>query len=347
MDADAQRAFMRHAVRALGGAHAGRSRRAIRRGHRQGRQGHRRGLEPRHLDERPDRACRGHAPSATPAKALGTFSLAGCEIYTSCEPCPMCLAAIYWARLDRIYFANSREDAAAIGFDDELIYDEVVEADRGARHPDASKLDAAGSGGGVRGVAGEARQGRVPERSHDRRHPRMAERAAALGACHGRHRLDRHLVLLHLARGERCGSGAGQEPGIAGETWMVHGGGFYLAEKYAVAPERMPDELHWFKYEAYFTWLTGFLLLVVDLLFRRRRVPDRQGQDAARSGLGGHPLGRLARRRLVHLRRDLQVAARAEDGAARRSRSSSRSPPSRSSITASFPTAPRSCMSAR
>ena len=59
----------------------------------------------------------------------------------------------------------------------------------------------------------------------------------------------------------------GQDPGIAGETWMVHGGGFYLAEKYAVAPERMPDELHWFKYEAYFTWLTGFLLLVVIYYF--------------------------------------------------------------------------------
>jgi uncharacterized membrane protein len=55
----------------------------------------------------------------------------------------------------------------------------------------------------------------------------------------------------------------GQPPGIAGETWMVHGGGFYLAEKYRVAPERMPDELHWFKYEAYFTWITGFLLLAV------------------------------------------------------------------------------------
>ena len=58
-------------------------------------------------------------------EALGTFSLKGCEIFTSCEPCPMCLAAIYWARLDRITFANSREDAAAIGFDDELIYGEV------------------------------------------------------------------------------------------------------------------------------------------------------------------------------------------------------------------------------
>ena len=60
--------------------------------------------------------------------ALGTFSLAGCEIFTSCEPCPMCLAAIYWARLERITFANSRGDAAAIGFDDERIYGEVSKA---------------------------------------------------------------------------------------------------------------------------------------------------------------------------------------------------------------------------
>jgi tRNA(Arg) A34 adenosine deaminase TadA len=58
-------------------------------------------------------------------EVLGNFSLQGCEIYASCEPCPMCLAAIYWARLDRIFFANSREDAAAIGFDDEHIYGEV------------------------------------------------------------------------------------------------------------------------------------------------------------------------------------------------------------------------------
>jgi tRNA(Arg) A34 adenosine deaminase TadA len=58
-------------------------------------------------------------------KVLGTFSLEGCEIYTSCEPCPMCLSAIYWARLDRIYFANTRQDAAAIGFDDDFLYREV------------------------------------------------------------------------------------------------------------------------------------------------------------------------------------------------------------------------------
>lgn len=58
-------------------------------------------------------------------QALGRFDLRGCEIYTSCEPCPMCLAAIYWARLDRIHFANTRQDAAAIGFDDDFLYREI------------------------------------------------------------------------------------------------------------------------------------------------------------------------------------------------------------------------------
>ena len=56
---------------------------------------------------------------------LGTFSLKGCEIYTSCEPCPMCLAGIYWARIDKIHFANTREEAAAIAFDDEFLYQEL------------------------------------------------------------------------------------------------------------------------------------------------------------------------------------------------------------------------------
>ena len=58
--------------------------------------------------------------------ALGRFDLSGCEIYASCEPCPMCLSAIYWARLDRVWYANAREDAARIGFDDALIYREVA-----------------------------------------------------------------------------------------------------------------------------------------------------------------------------------------------------------------------------
>lgn len=56
---------------------------------------------------------------------LQTFSLAGCEIYSSCEPCPLCLAAIYWARLDRVYFAATCDDAAAAGFDDRSFYREV------------------------------------------------------------------------------------------------------------------------------------------------------------------------------------------------------------------------------
>ncbi len=58
--------------------------------------------------------------------ALGRFDLRGHEVYTSCEPCPMCLAAIYWARLDRIHYANDRADAARIGFDDEALYRELA-----------------------------------------------------------------------------------------------------------------------------------------------------------------------------------------------------------------------------
>ena len=58
--------------------------------------------------------------------ALNSFQLDGCAIYTSCEPCPMCLGAIYWARPDKVFFACTREDAAAVGFDDELIYNELA-----------------------------------------------------------------------------------------------------------------------------------------------------------------------------------------------------------------------------
>jgi tRNA(Arg) A34 adenosine deaminase TadA len=76
---------------------------------------------------------------------VGAFRLADAEIYSSCEPCPMCLAAIMWARIERLYYANSRTDAAAIGFDDAVFYDEV------ALPPDARRLPA------VRLLAGEAR----------------------------------------------------------------------------------------------------------------------------------------------------------------------------------------------
>src|ERR1700722_539484 len=60
-------------------------------------------------------------------RKLGAFELTGCEIYTSCEPCPMCLGAIYWARPDRVYYGNTAADAARIGFDDSLIYREISE----------------------------------------------------------------------------------------------------------------------------------------------------------------------------------------------------------------------------
>ena len=58
-------------------------------------------------------------------KKLNTFNLSGCDLYSSCEPCPMCLSAIYWSHIDNIYFGNTRKDAASIGFDDNYIYEEL------------------------------------------------------------------------------------------------------------------------------------------------------------------------------------------------------------------------------
>lgn len=58
-------------------------------------------------------------------KALGTFELDGCVLYASCEPCPMCLSAIYWSGIKEVYYSNTSPEAAAIGFDDQLIYDEL------------------------------------------------------------------------------------------------------------------------------------------------------------------------------------------------------------------------------
>jgi tRNA(Arg) A34 adenosine deaminase TadA len=60
------------------------------------------------------------------AKVLNSFELTGCEIYSSCEPCPMCLGAIYWARPDKLFYANTKQDAAAAAFDDQFIYEELT-----------------------------------------------------------------------------------------------------------------------------------------------------------------------------------------------------------------------------
>jgi tRNA(Arg) A34 adenosine deaminase TadA len=67
-------------------------------------------------------------------RKLNNFQLQGCEVYTSCEPCPMCLGAIYWARPDKVYFANTRQEAAQIGFDDAFIYEEIN------IHPESRKI---------------------------------------------------------------------------------------------------------------------------------------------------------------------------------------------------------------
>lgn len=76
------------------------------------------------------------------AARLGTFRLSGCNIYTSCEPCPMCLGAIYWAHIDKVFYACNREDAAAVGFDDDFIYRELSIAPAERRKPSAVILAA-------------------------------------------------------------------------------------------------------------------------------------------------------------------------------------------------------------
>ena len=68
-------------------------------------------------------------------RRLGTFTLAGCELFTSCEPCPMCLGAIYWARMERVFYAATRHDAAEAGFDDEFLYREMAAAPAGRKLP--------------------------------------------------------------------------------------------------------------------------------------------------------------------------------------------------------------------
>ena len=73
-------------------------------------------------------------------RALGTFDLSGCEIHATCEPCPMCLAAIHWARLDRVVYALSRHDAAALGFDDARMYEGIDIPTDHVKCPEAAEV---------------------------------------------------------------------------------------------------------------------------------------------------------------------------------------------------------------
>ena len=73
-------------------------------------------------------------------RKLGTFQLSGCTIYSSCEPCPMCLSALYWAGVSKLYFGNTKEDAQAIDFSDKFIYDELARP-RGERRLPSIKVD--------------------------------------------------------------------------------------------------------------------------------------------------------------------------------------------------------------
>jgi tRNA(Arg) A34 adenosine deaminase TadA len=74
------------------------------------------------------------------ATALATFDLTGCEVYTSCEPCPMCLSAIYWSHCDAIFYGNTSADAAAAGFDDAFLYEEIKRPSGQRRIPSANML---------------------------------------------------------------------------------------------------------------------------------------------------------------------------------------------------------------
>ena len=113
---------------------------------------------------------------------------------------------------------------------------------------------------------------------------------------------------------------AGLPDGVKGDAWQVHGGGFYHMVKYLVAPARMPDELTWFKWEAYTTWLSGFALMVDRLLSRRRAVPDRQigARHAAGDGRRRSAFGTLLS---CVARSTRRCAARRSAATRRRSRS--------------------------
>ena len=141
----------------------------------------------------------------------------------------------------------------------------------------------------------------LPERP---RRPRPA-----LAPRRRRDRLDRRVLLLHPAR-PRPAPPKEPKEGVAGEYWGVHGGGFYHSQKYQVAPPKLPEHLHWFKWEAYTTWLSGFALLVVLYwLDPDARLVDPTVADLTAWQAVGD-LGRRARARVAPLRRRLPVSSR-------------------------------------
>ena len=134
-----------------------------------------------------------------------------------------------------------------------------------------------------------------------------------MAALRGGNRLDRLVLLFHLARQ----SPRSHPPirhwlgrGVAGELWSVHGGGFYNAHKYRVAPETLPPSLHWFYWEAYTTFLSGFFLLCLLYYGQARGVSDRPISVRAVETRGHCHRHRISHRRLVHLRRPVPLAAR-------------------------------------
>ena len=91
----------------------------------------------------------------------------------------------------------------------------------------------------------------------------MARIRRAVATCHHRGRMDRVVVLFHCIWIWVCNRDRNLASGADGEEWQVHGGGFYHVQKYLVAPEKMPDDLVWFKWESYSTWLSGFAMLIL------------------------------------------------------------------------------------
>ena len=130
----------------------------------------------------------------------------------------------------------------------------------------------------------------------------------------------------------------------------MHGGGFYHPQKYLVAPKTLPEHLHWFYWESYSTWLTGFALFTVLYLFNAGTLPDRQERPRLVAGRRDRRVARLPRRLLARLRRDLpRASASAQHGDLHRRRAGVRLRRRRvvARLPACSPAAPRSCSSAR